>query len=178
MKKVNIIIGRFQPITKGHIKCIEVAYQQLHIPTIIVMIEPKTQDARHPFVVYELIDMYKRMFKNDPKIIDIITTKNADIVKIGSLLYEKGYQVAGWVCGTDRYASYKKMTDKYHDQAHLSDDFQLIEIKRTDEDVSATSLRQALLNDDYETFIRLFPQTERTKILFNKLKAMISWLKK
>ena len=30
MKQVNIIIGRFQPITKGHMKCIEMMYKDMY----------------------------------------------------------------------------------------------------------------------------------------------------
>lgn len=176
IKKVNIIIGRFQPITKGHMKCIDEVYRKLHIPTIIVIVEAKKQDQRHPFVTYELVDMYKKMFKNDPRIIDIVVSKNANIVDIGKKLYDMGYSIRSWVCGTDRYDSYLKMSTKYHDDAMLDDDFELIEIKRGDEDISATKLRNAIINNDFDTFVRLFPAVQSPNIYFNKFKAMMAWM--
>ena len=176
MKRVNIIIGRFQPITKGHMKCIEMAYNKLHIPTVIVVVEAKKQDSRHPFVTYEIVDMYKKMFKNNPKIIDVVTAKNANIVDIGKILYDMGYIIKSWVCGTDRYNDYLKMVVKYRDEAMLDDNFELIEINRTDEDISATKLREAIINEDYDTFVRLFPDVQSPKIYFNKLHMMMSWM--
>lgn len=176
MKQVNIIVGRFQPITKGHMKCIEMAYNRLQIPTVIVMVIAKKQDSRHPFVTYELVDMYKKMFRNNPKIIDIVTAKNANIVDIGRELYDAGYIVRSWTCGTDRYDSYLKMTAKHHDDAMLDDNFELLEIERTDEDISATKLRAAIIDNDYHTFVELFPNVQSPKIYFNKLRAMMSWM--
>ena len=87
------------------------------------------------------------------KEIGSISAKNPDIEK----LYNEGYEIRSWTCGTDRIESYKKMSDKYHDQAHLADDFEMIEIKRSDEDISATKARQALLDDDKKTFASLTP---------------------
>ena len=82
--------------------------------------------------------------------------KNADIVKIGELLNDK-YEIKSWTCGTDRIDSYTKMSERYKEQAGLSDDFQMIEVKRSDEDISATRVRQALINGDIKTFERLTP---------------------
>lgn len=157
MKRVNIIIGRFQPFTKGHYKCVEEAWQKKHVPTVICMIEtPETKvDQRHPFSSDMLIDLYNEWFKKDPKIEKIITVKNADIVKISEIL--DGYEIVSWVCGTDRYDSYKTMAERYAEQAHLPEDFEVIEIKRTDEDVSATKARQALLDNNRTEFIKLVP---------------------
>ena len=51
MKKVNITIGRFQPFTKGHMKCVEEAYKELSVPTIVCMINVKDEkvDEKHPY---------------------------------------------------------------------------------------------------------------------------------
>ena len=172
MKQVNIIVGRFQPITKGHIKCIETIWNKLHIPTIIVMIETKKLDERHPFDSSVLLEVYKKMFASNEMIEDIITFKNADIVKIGGMLRESGYEIRSWVCGTDRYESYLNMSTKYAEQAFLPDDFEVIEIKRGDDDISATKLRTAIKNNDFETFVKLFPKTSTPIKIYSKLKEM------
>jgi hypothetical protein len=114
-------------------------------------------DIKHPFPSSMLLPLYKDLFKKNNMIEDIILVKNADIVKIGETLYEKGYQIQSWSCGTDRFDSYDKMAKKYAEQAHLSDDYQTLEIKRSDEDISATKVRQAILDDDYKTFVSMTP---------------------
>ena len=93
-------------------------------------------------------------------------------------MHEEGYEICSWTCGTDRLESYEKMSNKYHDQAHLSDDFEMIEIKRSDEDISATKARQALLDDDKTTFASLTPLMtikERSKgnNVYNELRTQI-----
>jgi citrate lyase synthetase len=70
---------------------------------------------------------------------------------------EKGYEICAWTCGTDRYNDYKNMAEKYGEKAGLTDDFQVLEVKRSDEDISATKVRQALLNDDKRTFDQMTP---------------------
>ncbi len=171
MKKVNIIIGRFQPFTKGHYKCIEEAWRLKQIPTVICMIDTPDNkvDERHPFPSTLLLPIYKDQFKRDSKVEDIVLIKNADIVKIGEILKEKGMQIASWTCGTDRVESYMKMADRYKEQAGLSDDFEVIEIKRSDEDISATKARQALLDDNKLEFYKLTPQLSLSTRLKNDL---------
>lgn len=167
MKRVNIMIGRFQPITNGHMKCVDYAWDKLHVPTIIAMINTKDEkvDEKHPFPSSMLLPIYEKVFEKNPRIEKIILIKSANIVEIGEILHEEGYEICSWTCGSDRLESYQKMSDKYHDKAHLSDDFQMLEIKRGDDDISATKAREALLNDDKKTFSSLTPlMTIRTRL--------------
>lgn len=159
MKQVNIMIGRFQPFTNGHMKCIDQAWKELKIPTIIVMMNTKEEkvDEKHPFPSSMLLPIYDKVFDKNPRIEKVILARSANIVEIGEKLHEEGYEIRSWTCGTDRIESYKKMSDKYHDQAHLAKDFEMIEIKRSDEDISATKARQALKDDDKKTFASLTP---------------------
>ena len=159
MKQVNIMIGRFQPFTNGHMKCIDQAWKELKIPTIIVMMNTKEEkvDEKHPFPSSMLLPIFDKVFDKNPRIEKVILARSANIVEIGEKLYEEGYEIRSWTCGTDRIESYKKMSDKYHDQAHLANDFEMIEIKRSDEDISATKARQALKDDDKKTFASLTP---------------------
>ena len=181
MKEVNITIGRFQPFTKGHLACIESVYNELGLPTIICMIGVSDEkvDEKHPFPSSMLLPMYKDVFEKNKMVADIILVKNANIVEIGEELYKKGYQIKSWSCGTDRLASYEKMSSKYAEQAHLSPDFKMFEIKRSDEDISATKVRNALLKDDYKTFAAMTPlATLKSKLVgkdyYNELKEQIN----
>lgn len=182
LQKCNIIIGRFQPITTGHVKCAVAAFEKTGCPTVLCMIDtPEAKvDSRHPFPSSQLIPIYKELFShsNDKShIIDIILVKNADVVKTSEILQEKGYQIRSWSCGTDRYDSYSKMAAKYAEKANLPADFEVIEIKRGDDDESATKLRQALRDDDKTTFYRMFPaislSTRLKTNIYDELRAQL-----
>ena len=179
MTNVNLIIGRFQPFTKGHYKCIEEAMKVKGVPTVIAMIDTPEEkvDEKHPFPSSMLLPLYKNLFEHDSNVLDIILVKNADIVKIGEAFAEKGYKICSWTCGTDRIQAYSRMSSKYKEQAGLADDFEMIEIHRTDEDISATKVRQALLDDDKKTFINLTPKVSLSSYMkqdiYNTLREQI-----
>ena len=67
MKKVNITIGRFQPFTTGHMKCVERAWKELGIPTIVCMINVKDEkvDEKHPFPTSLILPLYNDAFKKE-----------------------------------------------------------------------------------------------------------------
>lgn len=154
--RVNVLIGRFQPFTNGHMKCVEEAYSQ-GLPTVVVQIATKKTDRRHPFDDQLMSEVMENIMHTDKRIVDYITSKNADIVAIGEVLRGKGYSIASWTCGSDRIDAYTNMSTRYHDKAGLTDDFKMIEVKRSDEDISATKVRDAIQKDDRHTFDKLTP---------------------
>ena len=106
----------------------------------------------------------------DKKVIDIFEFPSADIVKIGEMLDKEGYEIASWTCGTDRIASYSKMSEKYHDKAHLTSDFKMIEVPRTAEDISASKARKLLLDDDLAGWRKITPlYSLKDKLQDNKI---------
>ena len=176
MKRVNIVVGRFQPFTAGHYVCVETAKKLKGLPTVICMINtPESKvDKRHPFTTDLLLYLYNELFSNDPYIEKVVPVKNADIVAIGEELRRYGYEIAAWTCGTDRYDTYSAMANKYHDKAGLTDDFEVIEVKRTDEDISATKARSYLLADDKQAFFSMMPRSVKpSNEFFYSLKEQI-----
>lgn len=174
------MIGRFQPFTAGHYKCVEAAKNKKNLKTVICMInvDEDKVDKKHPFPSDMLIKLYSKIFKNNDNIADVVLVKSADIVSIGKLLNSLGYQPASWTCGTDRYDAYSKMAERYHDQAMLSDDFEVIEVARSDEDISATKARTCLLNNDFDGFNALMPSgASDLDQLFSSLKDQIEKVK-
>lgn len=163
MEKVNITIGRFQPFTLGHLKCVEGPYKDKGLKTIICMINTKDNkvDSRHPFPSSKTLPLYKKAFKNSSMIEDVILVSNADIVKISQELKDMGYEIASWSCGTDRIDSYGAMAKRYAEykgEKILPDDFEMYEVKRGDEDISATKVRQALKDDNRKDFEKMTPK--------------------
>ena len=171
MKHVNIILGRFQPFTKGHLKMIEEGYKENGLPTVILHISNKKFDDKHPFsdeLIKEEIDLIREKSKNT--IIDHFYIVNADIAKIASICHENNYEPVLWLCGSDRFEIYSKQANniKYKTVNNLLDEFKCFEIKRTDDDISATKVREAINNDDFDTYINMMPLVSEN--IWNKFK--------
>ena len=177
MKKVNICLGRFMPFTKGHYKMIEYGLKHNGLPTIIFMISNKKMDKKHPFSD-ELMQKEMNMLKKSLKGIEnTVYVSSADIVKLGQWCYENNYEPQLWITGSDRLAAYKRQAEnpKYQDLGHFPSSFTTLEVPRTDEDISATKVREAIMNDDLATFKKMMPNG--TEKLFNEFKEALSQVK-
>lgn len=152
MEKVNIIVGRFQPFTNGHLKCIKDVYNKHGLRTVILIIDSKVND-KHPFNKEILTTMLNKVVHFYGKYCaGFIFVKNADIVLNSESVRNYGYEPISWVCGTDRYLPYQNMVDKYSLKANLSPNFKLLCVNRTSDDISATSVRNALKMGNYGVF--------------------------
>lgn len=167
MIDINIVIGRFQPFTKGHLKCVEYVQDHFNVPTVLCVIETKKPDKRHPFLSDKLDPCFNAL-KRHGIIENYLYVKNANIVDVSKILYDKGYNVKYWTCGTDRINEYSKQLRNYKDKSMVDDSCQCIEIPRTDEDISATSARNFLLDDDKKNFEKIVPK----EFDFNYLKKI------
>lgn len=173
MTPVNIVLGRFQPFTLGHLRCVEQAYKETGNKTILCVIETKPEkcDAKHPFASQDIMSMLEDQIKDTPELLGMCLVSNADIVKIVEKLDANGYVLDSWTCGTDRYASYSKQCKKYWEKAGLPKEPQVIEVKRGDDDISATKVRQCLMDDDLACYKKLMPKPWWGH--FDELKKMI-----
>lgn len=155
---VNIMVGRFQPITDGHLKCVLKAFQYNSLPTVLCIIDtPATKlDDKHPFTTGTIVKSISE-FTEHYNIIDYILINNADITKITELLKLTGYIPECWICGTDRFSSYNKMVQRYKDNIWCSNNFHVLSIDRDNSDISATEVRQHILDNDYQMFLEKTP---------------------
>lgn len=178
-KDINLIVGRFQPFTKGHLKCVEAAFEENGFPVRICMIGNTKFDNKHPFtdeLIAEEMDIIKKQYSD--KIEGTQIVKNGNISGIVYWLNKESYTVHSLVCGTDRAATYQKAVDLARtkpDRNPFIDDFKIIEVKRGDEDISATQVRNAIKHNDINSFEKLMP--EGTSGLFDKLKTEINQIK-
>lgn len=163
----NILIGRFQPLTTAHVQCCEQAYKQTGNPCILCMVDRDDSkiSEKNPFPTKYFAKVYQDALKHNKAIAGVHLVKNADIVKISQ---EAPFEISGWICGTDRVPAYSKMVEKYRDQMVVTDDFQLIEIARTDEDISATKARKALEDNDKATWNKITPFSKQWELFKNQ----------
>jgi nicotinic acid mononucleotide adenylyltransferase len=165
MEKVNIVLGRFQPFTLGHLKCCTNTYKKTGLKTVLCIIDTIKTDARHPFSTQLLWPAFKELVNDYEEIQDIALVKCADIVKIKEILEKKDYEIVSFTCGTDRYNMYKKMCNRY------APEIKVIEIQRSDDDISATQVRNSIKMDNKKTFEKLTPAPIHK--IYDKLKKSL-----
>lgn len=158
-EKVNVIVGRFQPFTRGHIKGAEEVWKRDQLRTVFLVIDtPQAKtDSRHPFPSEVIIK--DNVECGEEWMAGMYPIKNADIGKISGICREHGFEPVMWTCGTDRVRAYSyQVQEKYIKMYDLDPDFKVNEIKRGDEDVSATAVRQALKADDRKEYQKMMPR--------------------
>ena len=177
MKKVNICVGRFQPITNGHLKMAEEGYKKNGLKCVMLMISNKKFDVKHPFtdnLIQKELDIIR---VSNKYIEDSFYIDSADLVKFGDILFKNEYEAQLWVTGSDRVKAYTRMAEnpKYQEQGHYPKNFTTLEVKRSNEDISATKVREAIKNDDIDTFRSMMP--DGTDELFDDFKKELSQIK-
>jgi cytidyltransferase-like protein len=160
---VNMFVGRFQPFTLGHAKVLEAMYKENGHPVVVFLIKAKNRkkgdEFRKPYSEDLQIKMFKQVQKQYKFLKEIIVLDRAAIDYMFNALRPK-YEPVLWGTGTDRMKSYgyQVNNDSYRDQLNCRADFGLFEIQRTDNNISATQVRNALLDDNEKDFKKYTPK--------------------
>lgn len=172
IKKVNIMVGRFQPFTLGHLKCLNAIRKSTGVPTLLCVI-PGNGDESHPFMGSVQDKMYKKLSSAYPELIaGVKYIKNAFIESWVVAANDLELEPVSWTCGTDRFAAYDNMVRKYSEEYGLCPEFKVVELDRADDNISATSVRKCLKNDDREGFSGQMP--ECLWGMYNKMRYAVS----
>lgn len=175
LKRVNIFVGRFQPFTLGHGKVINALYKENGLKTIIFLIKAKKKkkddEEKRPFDE----DLQTKMInalKNTYPIEDVIILPSASIDKMFNEL-RPNYEPVLWGAGSDRMKSFgfQVNKEKYREDLGVLDNFKLFEIPRTDDNISATKVRSALIDDDFDAFKSMTPKPIHK--MYNELKSKL-----
>jgi cytidyltransferase-like protein len=169
-----MVMGRFQPFTNGHVKMIQEVYKQNNLPVCVCVVSNTKFDTKHPFSDELMMKEFDLCLKPMKEFLDVIILKGGDFGRWFDEMKKRGYQPQLWGCGSDRLASYTKFATnpKYHTMFDLPEDFNTYEIKRTDDDVSATKVREALRNEDKTTFEKMMPKGSEK--LFNEFRDALT----
>jgi cytidyltransferase-like protein len=161
-KLVNMFVGRFQPFTLGHAKVVETIYKQNGYPVVILLVKAKNkkkEDAfKRPYDEATQVAMINRL-KGKLPIEDIFVIPTGGIDTMFNAMRPK-YEPVLWGTGSDRMRTYGFQVDKqeYRDALDVRDDFGLFEIPRTGKNISATQVRNAMLDGDEKLFKKLTPK--------------------
>ena len=160
-KPVNIFVGRFQPFTLGHVKVFEQMYKENGYPVVVYIVRGSKPDPeKSPFDEDLQQAMFAKMQKQYPFLEASYVVPNGAIDTLYSSA-RPAYEPMLWGYGTDRKNAYNGMIDKqaYRDQLGVHPDFKGFEIKRGDENISASKVRNALKIDDEKTFKQMTPKS-------------------
>ncbi len=173
---VNMFVGRFQPFTLGHAKVLETIHKENGYPVVVFLVKAKTKkkgdEFSRPYDEKTQIDMFNHVKKQYPFLKEIFVIPTGGIDIMFNEMRPK-YEPVLWGTGSDRMTSYgyQVNNDAYRDQLNCRADFGLFEIPRTDDDISATAVRNALLDGNEKQFQNLTPKAVHG--MYNELKSKI-----
>ena len=174
--------GRFNPPTTGHEKLMDTISKTAGEGGQYRVYPSRSQDAKkNPLDPREKIDYMRKMFpKHANAIVDDENTRTIFDVLKGA--HAKGFKTVNVVVGSDRVKEFENLANKYNGQLNDFDKINSISAGERDasakgvEGMSASKLRKAAMDDDYETFssgISKNIDDKSTKKLYNTIqKAM------
>jgi len=160
-KPVNIFVGRFQPFTLGHVKVFEQMYKKNGYPVVVYLVRGgKPDPEKRPFDEDLQQAMFSAMTKQYPFLEAAFVVPNGSIDTLFAAA-RPAYEPMMWGYGTDRKKAYDSMINKpeYREDLGVDPEFTGFEIFRTDDDVSASKVRDALIKDDETTYKRMTPKS-------------------
>ena len=160
-KPVNIFVGRFQPFTLGHVKVFEKMYKENGLPVVVFLVRGgKPDPEKRPFDEGVQQAMFAKMAKQYPFLETAIVVPNGAIDTLFAAA-RPAYEPIMWGYGTDRKKAYDSMInkDRYRQELDVNPDFKGYEIFRTDDNISASKVRNALKIDDEKTFKKMTPKS-------------------
>ena len=175
---LTIVFGRFNPPTIGHEKLLKTA-DKVSVGGDLKIYPSRSQDAKkNPLAPDTKISYMRKMFPdfgeriiNDPKmktIFDVLVAAN-----------EEGYQNVNLVVGSDRQAEFENLAQKYNNDLYQFDLIRVVSAGVRDADaegvegMSASKMRQAVMDNDFKAFRRGTPKTlddGDTQALFDEIR--------
>lgn len=159
-KRVNIVVGRFQPFHNGHMKMVEELSAANKLPCVVVIVHPgNNKSGNSPFNESTVLTMLNNI-KGDTSgnIIDHRLVKRGFINDIMESLRPQ-YEPVLWGVGNDRLDDYKKQIQLNYTKSNelkLDADFAIMETRRL---FNGTDVRQSIKEDKFADFKRMVPKS-------------------
>ncbi|MFZ9353846.1 MAG: hypothetical protein ACO25L_03425 [Candidatus Nanopelagicales bacterium] len=161
---LTVAFGRFNPPTVGHEKLLKSA-RKAAAGGDLKIYPSRTQDPKkNPLDPDMKISFMKKMFPDfDENIINDDEMKSIFNVLVAAS--EEGYANVNIVVGSDRQAEFENLAQKYNGDLYQFDLIRVISAGMRDADaegvegMSASKMRKAVIEDDFESFRRGTPKT-------------------
>jgi len=170
-RKVVMFVGRMQPPSIAHVKIIEDMKKKYPSaePVIFIVKGEGTglNKEKNPLDFNTQKRLLQTSTKNLTK--NIYEIPSAFLGEMLKTLREQNMEPIAIFCGTDRVKSYQQQIDRYKLKLNLN--IKVEEIHRTGEDVSASKIRDAIKQNDFETFSKM--TVGYNKSIFDMLRSKI-----
>jgi len=144
-----LYLGKFRVLSSAHYKIIKDAFAVYDHVVVAVVSSIETKDTK---------DLRERMLKAAFPTLEIVHANNGNLFTI---INKSSSNINVVLAGSDRVAGYSKMLEK-------NPDIRVREIKRSDEDVSASKIIKAIKEDNFELFKSMTPKEIHS--FYNELK--------
>ena len=154
--KFGLLCGRFQPVHKGHVKLIRCALEHCDHLIIAIGSAQESRTKKNPFSFEERRELLRRSLWGLNKKVTIIPVDDRKQIRDdsawGGYLYNE-VVVKTCVCPTINFSGKEEIRSHWFDTVHIEQ----MELDREETPISATQVREAILNDDFDTFSDLVP---------------------
>lgn len=154
--KVGLLCGRFQPVHKGHISLIREALK--HCDHLIIAIGSAQESCtkHNPFDYETRKELLRRSMWGLGARVTIIPINDrvvlSDDSSWGKYLIREVFEQTG-VVPTINFSGTEDVRSNWFDEVEIEQ----MELDRNITPISATALREAILNDDYDAFAQMAP---------------------
>lgn len=159
LQPVNMIVGRFQPFHKGHLKMAQKLKEKNDLPCIVAVVHPDHNKSKKSPFKQDLVRRYMEgVIKENPDLIKGFFIVNRGLLGvIYGTAKEHGFLVKTIGAGADRIEDYKKQEEYL--KKHGSDFPEDIQVVETPRSVTATEVREKLKDEDFLGFKKLVPSS-------------------
>jgi len=161
---LTVVFGRFNPPTKGHEKLLKAA-KKASVGGELKVYPSRTQDPKkNPLDPDMKISYMKKMFPDFKENI-INDDEMRSIFNVLIAANEEGYSNVNIVVGSDRQSEFENLAQKYNGDLYNFDLIRVISAGVRDADaegvegMSASKMRKAVVDNDFESFRRGTPKT-------------------
>jgi hypothetical protein len=183
---LTVTFGRFNPPTVGHGKLLAAAQKAAQGEDMKIY-PSRSQDAKkNPLDPDMKVSFMKKMFPDYSENI-INDDEMKSIFNVLVAADEAGYKNVNIIVGSDRQAEFENLATKYNGELYNFDNIRVISAGVRDSDaegvegMSASKMRKAVMDDDYDSFRRGTPKELNdgdTKALFNAVRQGMGSKKK
>ena len=178
---ITVVFGRFNPPTIGHQKLLDKAKKAAGKGALRIY-PSRSQDAKkNPLDTDTKYDVMQKMFPNhaDSMVNDPNSKTIFDVLKKA---YGDGYSNVNIVVGGDRVKEFDKLATEYNGKLYNFNSVKTISAGNRDADaegiegMSASKMRKAAAENDFETFSKGVPKSlddKTVKQLFNTVKKQM-----
>ena len=178
---ITVVFGRFNPPTIGHQKLLDKAKKAAGKGTLKIY-PSRSQDAKkNPLDTDTKYDVMQKMFPNLAGNI-VNDPESKTIFDVLKKAYGDGYSNVNIVVGGDRVKEFDKLATEYNGKLYNFNSVKTISAGNRDADaegvegMSASKMRKAAAENDFETFSKGVPKSlddKTVKQLFNTVKKQM-----